>query len=232
MFANGSPAVKEKVYTQVSKLMSSSDMAPYLSQSIGDNEFARILTAGTLVEIMGSPNGEKSWDDVMKLISTADVERGLKMTADKDFYDDVTSAATEMGENAGRFTKIMQTLYSVNPDVADANFDRVKDYFTAQQNTVELEGSTGIEYKVTEFTSHGPDPFLQIPEKYREEIKSDFFDRITAELIDKGGNFDFTTVEYLPGGLIAFKGSFGETLYTADASKFIVDERTRVLKKE
>lgn len=210
--------------------MSTGSSAPILSQAFGDQQLRQILAAGTLARMQGGNSPEdlaKNFNSAFQQVTQSSVDTGQKLTpnTDRDLWEKMNDVVSEMGPNAGRFTKTVQELYYVNPRMANEVFDQVKDYYKNLSTNVSYEGEKGTEYKINENYAHAPDPFKgKIPDEYIPEAKGRLLDALTLKLIDDGYDYVMYGLEYLPNNLVGVKNTWGQTVATYPLDDIIQGE--------
>ena len=231
-FYRGNSTEKQRVYDSLMFTKSQPGTSRALSQVMGDKEFTYILTMGTYARMMGS--GEKGWDSAEKLLSgtTGDPINKLSYNTDKDLAEKIDKASNKLGSNGGRFKNVMQTIYSINPQIANDRLDTILTHFeNLQEESTYVYG--GHEYNIVEDFSNAPDSFKAVlPPSMIEESKAKFIVQAAKNYTDTYGYApDYTSMSFVGDSVILKDGWMG-TESIVPTAEFLQSEKKAHLIEE
>lgn len=241
IFRNGTGQEKEAIYKSLILVRESSDASQALSQTMEDGLLAEMLTVGALAKSMGGSTVEQvntNWDKASQMMAnkTGSVPYKLTPNTNRDLYDDMNKDSMKMGENAGRFVQTVQTLFSKNPDVAEAQYDSLKDYYM-NLSDVNTYSTANDSFDVTENFAHAPDPFKNpktgLPDKEAEEAKGLFLEQAKVNFEKKYGYTpEFSSLTYVGNDMVSIKDGWTNEVMTVPIRKFIDAQRDKVFEKQ
>jgi len=229
VFDRGDYRQKGLLYSKIFDMQQNSAGAKALSQTLPEGEFARILVTGTLANALPSESEDElkmSWDKAAQMLSTASTSAGNKLTPKgngKNLYMDMEKDALDMGNNAGRFRTIVQKMYYLNADAAEANYDNVVTYFEGLTDTTEV-ATFGEGKDMVLDSSNAPNPITNPKTGVLPEHQEEFMSMVTEETMlafEKQNGYipQFSGMTFLADGVISFTDEFGNTISTVPVQK-------------